>query len=57
MILALAPAVRLQASGGVRDLDDVLAARAAGCSGVVLGKALLEGRFRLEDAVAGAVTC
>ena len=56
-ILALAPAVRLQASGGVRDLDDVLAARAAGCNGVVLGKALLEGRFRLEDAVSGAVTC
>ena len=56
-ILRLAPAVRLQASGGVRDLDDVLAARAAGCSGVVLGKALLEGRFQLEDAVAGAAIC
>jgi phosphoribosylformimino-5-aminoimidazole carboxamide ribotide isomerase len=56
-VLRLAPAVRLQASGGVRDFDDVLAARAAGCSGIVLGKALLEGRFQLEDAIAGVETC
>jgi phosphoribosylformimino-5-aminoimidazole carboxamide ribotide isomerase len=56
-ILRLAPAVRLQASGGVRDLDDVLAARASGCGGVVLGKALLEGCFQLEDAIAGVAKC
>jgi phosphoribosylformimino-5-aminoimidazole carboxamide ribotide isomerase len=56
-ILRLAPGVRLQASGGVRDLDDVRAARAAGCSGVVLGKTLLEGRFRLDEAIAGVATC
>ena len=42
----------LQASGGVRDLDDVIAARAAGCSGVVLGRALLEGGLDLRDALA-----
>lgn len=47
----IVPALGLQASGGVRDLDDVRAARAAGCSGVVLGKALLEGRLRLEEAL------
>jgi phosphoribosylformimino-5-aminoimidazole carboxamide ribotide isomerase len=56
-IRGLAPGVQLQASGGVRDLDDVLAARDAGCAGVVLGKALLEGRFRLDEAIAGVATC
>ena len=56
-ILRLAPNVQLQASGGVRDLDDVFAARAAGCSGVILGKALLDGRFQLDDAIAGVATC
>jgi phosphoribosylformimino-5-aminoimidazole carboxamide ribotide isomerase len=56
-IRGLAPGVQLQASGGVRDLDDVLAARDAGCAGVVLGKALLEGRFQLDEAIAGVATC
>jgi len=46
------PGLALQASGGVRDLDDVQGARQVGCSGVVLGKALLEGRLRLEEALA-----
>jgi len=41
-----------QASGGVRDVDDVAAVRAAGCAGAVLGKALLEGRMRLQEALA-----
>ena len=45
------PNVALQASGGVRDLDDIIAARDAGCGGVVLGKALLEGRFDLAEAL------
>jgi phosphoribosylformimino-5-aminoimidazole carboxamide ribotide isomerase len=47
----LAPEVQLQASGGARDLDDIVQARAAGCAGIVLGKALLEGRFRVAEAV------
>lgn len=51
-LLGLVPGLALQASGGVRDLDDVRGAREAGCSGVVLGKALLEGRLRLEEALA-----
>jgi phosphoribosylformimino-5-aminoimidazole carboxamide ribotide isomerase len=42
----------VQASGGARDLDDVTGARAAGCAGIVLGKALLEGRFSIAEAVA-----
>lgn len=48
----LLPGVAVQASGGVRDVDDVAAARAAGCAGTVLGKALLEGRMRLQEALA-----
>ncbi len=49
---ALAPGVAVQASGGVRDLADVRASRAAGCAGVVLGRALLEGRLDLAEALA-----
>jgi len=51
-LLSAVPGLSLQASGGVRDLADVQAARAAGCAGVVLGKALLEGRLRLAEALA-----
>jgi phosphoribosylformimino-5-aminoimidazole carboxamide ribotide isomerase len=51
-VLALAPQVALQASGGVRDAADVHAARAAGCAGVVLGKALLEARLELAEVMA-----
>ncbi|MGH8085921.1 MAG: 1-(5-phosphoribosyl)-5-[(5-phosphoribosylamino)methylideneamino]imidazole-4-carboxamide isomerase [Lysobacter sp.] len=54
---ALAPGVRLQASGGIRTVADVAAARGAGCAGVVLGKALLDGRFGLVDALAEQRPC
>jgi len=46
------PGVELQASGGVRDLDDVLQAQAQGCAGIVLGRSLLEGRLQLPEALA-----
>lgn len=46
------PKVAIQASGGVRDLADIHAVRAVGCAGAVLGKALLEGRFELPQALA-----
>lgn len=46
-----APQLRLQASGGMRDIRDIVAARDAGCAGAVLGKALLEGGFDLGDAL------
>ncbi|WP_372014425.1 1-(5-phosphoribosyl)-5-[(5-phosphoribosylamino)methylideneamino]imidazole-4-carboxamide isomerase [Pseudoxanthomonas sp. 10H] len=49
---ALAPGVAVQASGGVRDAGDVRNARLAGCAGAVLGRALLEGRLALADALA-----
>lgn len=46
----LAPGVAVQASGGARSLDDIRAVRAAGAAGVILGRALLEGRFTLQEA-------
>ena len=48
----IAPALQVQASGGVRDLADVAAAKAQGCAGIVLGRALLEGRLDLAEALA-----
>lgn len=46
------PGVAVQASGGVSGLDDIRAARTAGAAGAVLGRALLEGRFTLPEALA-----
>jgi phosphoribosylformimino-5-aminoimidazole carboxamide ribotide isomerase len=46
------PQLAVQASGGVRSLDDIRAAREAGAQGVILGRALLEGRFTVEEALA-----
>ncbi len=51
-IVARGEGFALQASGGVRDAADVAAARAAGCAGAVLGKALLEGRLTVAEALA-----
>lgn len=51
-IVQRAPEVALIASGGVSGLDDIRAARLAGAAGVVLGKALLEGCFTIEEALA-----
>ncbi|MHC9014065.1 1-(5-phosphoribosyl)-5-[(5-phosphoribosylamino)methylideneamino]imidazole-4-carboxamide isomerase [Stenotrophomonas bentonitica] len=47
----LLPGVAVQASGGVRDAQDVAQAKAVGCGGAILGKALLEGRMTLEGAL------
>jgi phosphoribosylformimino-5-aminoimidazole carboxamide ribotide isomerase len=44
--------LRLQASGGVRDLADLQAARAAGAGAAILGRAVLEGRLDLAEALA-----
>lgn len=51
-ICAAHPSLQVQASGGMRDVADVIAARDAGCAGAVLGKALLEGRLSLPEALA-----
>jgi phosphoribosylformimino-5-aminoimidazole carboxamide ribotide isomerase len=39
-------------AGGVASLDDLEAARAAGAAGVIVGRALLEGRIDLVEAIA-----
>jgi phosphoribosylformimino-5-aminoimidazole carboxamide ribotide isomerase len=46
------PQLRLQASGGVRDALDIAAARDAGAGAAILGRALLEGRLDLAQALA-----
>lgn len=51
-IARVAPQLRVQASGGVREVADVSTARTNGCAGIVLGRALLEGRFALPEALA-----
>ena len=51
-LAARLPGVAVQASGGVRDADDVAQAKAVGCGGAILGKALLEGSMTLEGALA-----
>ncbi len=48
----LAPDLRVQASGGVRDLGDVHALRATPAAAVIVGRSLLEGRFDLAAALA-----
>jgi phosphoribosylformimino-5-aminoimidazole carboxamide ribotide isomerase len=47
------PQLEIQASGGVRSVADVMAAREAGASAAILGRALLEGHL----ALAGALAC
>lgn len=56
-IVELAPGLQLQASGGVRGVEDIAASREAGCAGAVLGKALLDGRFELGDALREGRPC
>jgi len=47
----LLPDVSLQASGGVRNNEDIVVAQAIGCNGAVLGKSLLEGYVSLTEAL------
>jgi phosphoribosylformimino-5-aminoimidazole carboxamide ribotide isomerase len=43
------PELKLIASGGVSDIVDVIELEKIGCSGVIVGKAIYEGRINLED--------
>lgn len=43
---------RIIASGGVASLEDVLRAKSVGCSAVILGKAMYDGRVSVERAKA-----
>ncbi|HET7371276.1 MAG TPA: 1-(5-phosphoribosyl)-5-[(5-phosphoribosylamino)methylideneamino] imidazole-4-carboxamide isomerase [Gammaproteobacteria bacterium] len=55
----IAPTAAVQASGGIHHLADIRVARESGAAGVVLGRALLERRFALADALGEekAVAC
>lgn len=46
------PGVDLVLAGGTRSLDDLVAARESGAAGVIVGRALLEGRFTIAEALA-----
>jgi phosphoribosylformimino-5-aminoimidazole carboxamide ribotide isomerase len=43
------PEVRIIASGGVTTIDDLRALERVGMEAVIVGKALYEGKLRLED--------
>ena len=45
------PQLEVQASGGVRNIADIQEARRAGATAAILGRALLEGRIALEEAL------
>lgn len=49
-----APNLKITASGGVGELSDLRALAKAGCEAVVVGRALYENRFSLEQAIAAA---
>lgn len=46
------PSIAWQASGGVAGLNDLTELKAQNCDSVILGKALLTGKFTLEEALA-----
>ncbi len=46
------PGVRWQASGGIADLSDLAELKAINIGGIIIGKALLAGRFTIEEALA-----
>jgi len=50
-IIQSLPGIQLVASGGVSSMADIYALKDLGCKGVILGKAIYEGRVRLEELV------
>jgi phosphoribosylformimino-5-aminoimidazole carboxamide ribotide isomerase len=51
-IIRCRPDLKVQASGGVASVADLTAAAALGCDGAIVGRALYENRFTLEEALA-----
>lgn len=45
------PELKVQASGGMASLEDLVAASAIGCDGAIVGRAIYEGRFTARDAI------
>jgi phosphoribosylformimino-5-aminoimidazole carboxamide ribotide isomerase len=46
------PDVAWQSSGGIGGLEDIAALRGTGVAGVIVGRALLEGKFNVKEAIA-----
>ena len=51
-ITARYPDIAFQSSGGIGSLDDVAALRGSGVRGVIVGRALLEEKFTVKEAIA-----
>ncbi|PRM53779.1 1-(5-phosphoribosyl)-5-[(5- phosphoribosylamino)methylideneamino] imidazole-4-carboxamide isomerase [Haemophilus influenzae] len=45
------PPIQFQSSGGIGSLADIEALKGTGVSGVIVGRALLEGKFTLSEAI------
>lgn len=50
-VCACYPQVAFQSSGGIGDLADITALLGTGVQGVIVGRALLEGKFNLAEAI------
>lgn len=50
-VCARFPSVAFQASGGIGGLEDIDALKGSGVKGVIVGRALLEGKFTVAEAV------
>lgn len=51
------PTVRWQASGGIAELNDLRQLKAINIGGIIIGKALLTGRFSIEEAIEESRSC
>ncbi|WP_367298860.1 1-(5-phosphoribosyl)-5-[(5-phosphoribosylamino)methylideneamino]imidazole-4-carboxamide isomerase [Hafnia alvei] len=51
-VCARYPQVAFQSSGGIGSLEDIAALRGSGVQGVIVGRALLEGKFTVKEAIA-----
>ena len=45
------PSVAWQASGGIGSLDDIADVARSGAQGMIVGRALLEGKFNVKEAI------
>ena len=50
-VAARYPEVSFQSSGGIGSLDDIAALRGSGARGVIVGRALLENKFTVAEAI------
>lgn len=50
-ISARFPTIAFQSSGGIGSLDDIAALNGSGARGVIVGRALLEGKFTVKEAI------